>query len=71
MCIRDRHKGFQKGAENTPEIQIVEQMKTRVRVGATDNGKNLKSQIADLEELLAAYRNGDILEQGEVIPRRH
>ncbi|WP_031549680.1 fructose-bisphosphatase class III [Oribacterium sp. FC2011] len=66
-----KHKGFQKGAENTPEIQIVEQMKTRVRVGATDNGRELKRQISDLEELLAAYRNGDILEQGEVIPRRH
>lgn len=60
------HKDFQKGSENTPEIQIVEQMKHRVRVGETDNGQELKQQIRDLEELLLAYRNGDIREKGEI-----
>lgn len=59
------HKDFHKGGENTPEIQIVEQMKTRVHVGETDNGRELKQQIADLEELLRAYRNGDLQEKGE------
>ncbi len=56
------HKSFRKGGENTPEIQIVERMKTRVQVGETDNGRELKQQISDLEELLQAYRNGDIAE---------
>lgn len=63
------HKDFHKGGENTPEIQIVEQMKQRVRVGETDNGRELKQQIADLEELLLAYRNGDLQEKGERILR--
>ena len=58
------HKGFKKGEENTPDIQIVEQMKHRIMVGETDNGKELKQQIEDLEQLLQAYRNGDIRESG-------
>ncbi len=57
------HKGFVKGQENTPEIQIVEPMKHRIRVGETDNGQELLQQISDLEELLEAYRNGDIREK--------
>lgn len=64
------HKGFQKGSENTPEIQIVEQMKHRIHVGETDNGQELQRQIADLEELLTAYRNGDIREKGEIVQKR-
>jgi fructose-1,6-bisphosphatase-3 len=44
-------------------------MKQRVRVGETDNGRELKQQIADLEELLLAYRNGDLQEKGERILR--
>ena len=65
------HKGFRKGSENTPEIQIVEQMKHRIHVGETDNGQELQRQIADLEELLTAYRNGDIREKGEIVQKRH
>ena len=57
------HKDFKKGEENTPEIQIVEQMKSRIRVGETDNGKQLLQQVSDLEELLQAYRDGDIREK--------
>ena len=64
------HKDFHKGEENTPEIQIVEQMKKRVRVGETDNGRELKQQIADLMELMEAYRNGDIREKGAEVPRK-
>lgn len=63
------HKDFCKGEENTPEIQIVEHMKNRVRVGETDNGRELNQQIRDLEELLQAYRNGDIPEAGEAVFR--
>jgi len=64
------HKDFHKGEENTPEIQIVEQMRHRVLVGETDTGRQLKQQIADLEELLQAYRNGSIREKGDVAPRK-
>ena len=64
------HKDFHKGEENTPEIQIVEQMRHRVLVGETDTGRQLQQQIADLEELLQAYRNGSIREKGDVAPRR-
>lgn len=64
------HKDFHKGEENTPEIQIVEQMKHRVLVGETDTGRELKQQISDLLELLQAYRNGDIREKGETIIRK-
>lgn len=32
-------------------------------VGDTDTGKDLKEQVADLEQLLAAYRSGEIIEK--------
>ena len=38
-------------------------MKIRIRVGETDNGKQLLQQVSDLEELLQAYRDGDIREK--------
>jgi fructose-1,6-bisphosphatase-3 len=37
-------------------------MKKRVRVADTDIGKTLKKRIADLNELVAAYRGGVIKE---------
>ena len=49
----------------------MEQMKHRIHVGETDNGQELQRQIADLEELLTAYRNGDIREKGEIVQKRH
>lgn len=65
------HKDFKKGSENTPVIKIVELTKHRILVGETDTGCELKRQITDLEELLAAYRNGDIREQGVYISAKH
>jgi len=41
----------------------VEMEPKRVMIGDTDNGQNLKQQIADLTDLLEAYRNGKILEK--------
>ncbi len=38
--------------------RVVEEMEHRTLVGDTDNGAQLKEQVADLEELLAAYRHG-------------
>ena len=34
----------------------------RKRVGDTDIGKKLKGEIADLQELMKAYKNGEIKE---------
>jgi fructose-1,6-bisphosphatase-3 len=56
------HKPFVPDAENTPKVMIVEHMKKRVRVADTDIGKTLKKRIADLNELVAAYRGGVIKE---------
>lgn len=52
------HRPFVAGRENTPRIEIVEQMKRRVNVVDTDTGKELLRQIEDLKELLEAYRKG-------------
>ena len=41
----------------------VEMEPKRVMIGDTDNGQNLKQQIADLNDLLEAYRDGKILEK--------
>lgn len=56
------HKPFDPNQENTPKVEIVEKMKKRVMVADTDIGRNLKAQIADLNELVAAYRGGIIKE---------
>lgn len=42
---------------------IMEASKHRERVGDTDNGKEIREKIADLEQLLHAYRSGLILEK--------
>ncbi|MBR2182604.1 MAG: fructose-1,6-bisphosphatase [Acidaminococcaceae bacterium] len=41
----------------------VEMEPKRVMIGDTDNGQNLKQQIADLTDLLKAYRDGKIMEK--------
>lgn len=50
---------------SAPQVRIVEAMPKRVLVGDTDTGTALREQIACLEDLLAAYREGTIKEQGE------
>ena len=48
---------------STPKVSIVEKMKNRVMVADTDKGAELQERIADLKELVAAFRRGDIKEQ--------
>lgn len=59
------HMPFDPSQENTPRVSIVEKMKTRVMVGSTDKGEELKIRISDLQELVAAYRRGDLKEAEE------
>lgn len=40
---------------------MIEKKATRLNVGDTDNGQKIKERIAELEELLIAYRNGAIV----------
>ncbi len=56
------HMPFNPDKENTPRVSITEKMQNRVLVGATDKGDELKVRIADLCELVSAYRNGDLKE---------
>ena len=45
------------------ELTVVQRVHDRILVGDTDNGRELKEQVKDLERLLAAYRNGEIIEK--------
>lgn len=58
------HKPFVSGqSEHTPKVHIVEKMESRVNIADTDKGHDIAEKIADLRELLNAYRNGEIKEQ--------
>lgn len=59
------HMPFDPKTESTPRVSVVEKMKRRIMVVDTDKGKELKAQIADLKELVAAYREGSIKERVE------
>lgn len=59
------HKPFDPNKESTPRVSVVENMKHRVMVADTDKGVELAGQIADLKELVAAYREGVIKEKVE------
>ena len=43
---------------------LIKRTAQRKLVESTDTGKELKEQIADLEQLLSAYRSGKIVEKG-------
>lgn len=45
------------------EITVVQRVHDRLLVGDTDIGRDLKGQVKDLERLLSAYRNGEIIEK--------
>ena len=45
--------------------RVVERVEKRTLVADTDTGAALKQQVADLEQLLAAYRRGEIAEGGK------
>ena len=59
------HKPFDPNKESTPKVSVVENMKNRVMVADTDKGAELAERIADLKELVAAYRDGVIKEKVE------
>lgn len=46
----------------TPNIRTVEKLPRRANIWDTDKGSELLEQIADLKELLTAYKNGSIKE---------
>lgn len=52
-----------RGTDIKSTIQIVEMSTHRMQVADTDKGKELRQQIADLEELLYAYHHGFITER--------
>ena len=52
-----------RGSDIKSTTQIVEMSTHRMRVADTDIGRELKAQVADLQLLLRAYRNGDIKEK--------
>lgn len=45
------------------KTEILQRNDTRIRVGDTDEGREIKQQIADLQRLLKAYRSGLIKEK--------
>ena len=59
------HMPYDPRKENTPKVSVVEKMTSRVMVADTDKGQELKEQIEDLKELVAAYREGTIKERIE------
>ncbi|SHK42306.1 fructose-1,6-bisphosphatase [Hespellia stercorisuis] len=54
---------IEKESDIHSEMRIVKRVGERRLVGDTDIGKELKEQIADLENLLIAYRDGRIVEK--------
>ena len=57
------HKPFIAGeSEHTPRVEIVEKLDKRANISDTDKGRDIAERIADLRELLMAYRAGEIKE---------
>lgn len=56
------HKAQEQGKMVTPNVMVVEKMERRVTIADTDYGDVILEQIADLKELLNAYRTGIIKE---------
>ena len=59
------HMPFHPDRESSPRVSVVEKMQSRVMVADTDKGRELAGQIADLKELVAAYREGSMKERVE------
>jgi fructose-1,6-bisphosphatase-3 len=52
-------------SEHTPKIHLVERLDRRANISDTDKGRELQAQIAELQQLLYAYRHGIIKEQSQ------
>ncbi len=61
--FRGREEAIRSGKDIHSETTLIERLENRVTVGDTDNGARLKESIHDLEELLFAYRSGQIKER--------
>jgi fructose-1,6-bisphosphatase-3 len=58
------HSPFVPGKrQQSPVVRVVETMPERINIADTDKGAELEELIEDLQKLLKAYRNGDILEK--------
>lgn len=58
-----RSKAIETETDIHSENIVVERIDTRMMVGDTDKGKEIKSNIKDLELLLEAYRKGVLVEK--------
>ena len=57
---------IQRGLDIKSTTQLVELSAHRMLVADTDKGTELRSQIADLRELLYAYRHGILKEKNKI-----
>ena len=58
-----KEKAVQEGFDMIPTSVFVEQNRPQMLVGDTDTGKELKENITALKSLLAAYREGTVLQR--------
>ncbi len=58
--FESKQKAIEQGIDIISEAKVVEYVDKRILVRDTDNGKRLQEQIEDLQQLLAAYRRGEI-----------
>ncbi|MFG6382845.1 MAG: fructose-1,6-bisphosphatase [Lachnospiraceae bacterium] len=56
-------QAVQNGSDIHSDLMLVQHVNRRKTVADTDVGKEIKENIADLEKLLCAYREGSIVEQ--------
>ena len=61
--FQSKELAIENGSDIHSETVIVTQMLERKLVGDTDIGSKLKEEVADLEVLLEAYRNGTLTEK--------
>ena len=57
-------KAVKEGQDIHSHMQLVQQVVKRKMVADTDAGKEMQTNIEELEELLLAYREGQIVEKG-------
>ena len=58
-----REEAVVNGSDIHSTTEVIETRKERITVSDTDQGELLKIKIAELEELLRAYRSGRIIEK--------
>ena len=66
LAAHDPFESIEKAVQDESDVHshtmVVQQLMRRITVADTDAGKEIKANIADLEELLSAYREGSIVE---------